>query len=144
MQIPKAFFRETNLVESRALVKISANCFSVVMCSITTVLFSTNSLIKWCRMSICFVLEWSRSSDNYYQLIQSINEVVDDFNDSVGISIEVDTICLTDKAEYIDVGSCYTQLLSMKQMLEDYGIFQDTLYVYCDNTSAINISKNPV
>ena len=29
-------------------------------------------------------------------------------------------------------------------MLEDYGIFQDTLYVYCDNTSAINISKNPV
>ena len=29
-------------------------------------------------------------------------------------------------------------------MLEDYGIFQDTLYVYCDNTSAINIFKNPV
>ena len=32
----------------------------------------------------------------------------------------------------------------MKQMLEDYGIFQDTLIVYCDKTSAINISKNPV
>ena len=32
----------------------------------------------------------------------------------------------------------------MKQMLEDYGIVQDTLIVYCDNTSAINISKNPV
>ena len=29
-------------------------------------------------------------------------------------------------------------------MLEDYGIFQDTLVVYCDNTSAINISKNLV
>ena len=29
-------------------------------------------------------------------------------------------------------------------MLEDYGIFQDTLYVYCDNTSIINISKNLV
>ena len=32
----------------------------------------------------------------------------------------------------------------MKQMLADYGIVQDTLVVYCDNTSAINISKNPV
>ena len=40
--------------------------------------------------------------------------------------------------------SCYTQLLWMKQMLEDYGIVQDTLVVYCNNTSAINISKNPV
>ena len=29
-------------------------------------------------------------------------------------------------------------------MLEDYGILQDTLVVYCDNISAINISKNPV
>ena len=29
-------------------------------------------------------------------------------------------------------------------MLADYGIVQDTLIVYCDNTSAINISKNPV
>ena len=29
-------------------------------------------------------------------------------------------------------------------MLVDYGIAQDTLVVYCDNTSVINISKNPV
>ena len=29
-------------------------------------------------------------------------------------------------------------------MLKDYGIVQNTLIVYCDNTSAINISKNPV
>ena len=32
----------------------------------------------------------------------------------------------------------------MKQMLVDYGMVQDTLTVFCDNTSAINISKNPV
>ena len=50
----------------------------------------------------------------------------------------------TAEAEYIAAGSCCTQLLWMKQMLEDYGIVQDTLIVYCDNTSAINISKNPV
>ena len=29
-------------------------------------------------------------------------------------------------------------------MLEDCGIVQDTLVVYCDNTSAINIFKNHV
>ena len=29
-------------------------------------------------------------------------------------------------------------------MLEDYDIVQYILVVYCDNTSAINISKNPV
>ena len=29
-------------------------------------------------------------------------------------------------------------------MPADYGIIQDTLVVYCDNTSAINISKNLV
>ena len=27
-------------------------------------------------------------------------------------------------------------------MLEDYGIVQEKLTVYCDNTSAVNISKN--
>ena len=29
-------------------------------------------------------------------------------------------------------------------MLTDYDIIQDTLVVYYDNTSAINISKNPI
>ncbi|KAL5537917.1 hypothetical protein UlMin_045747 [Ulmus minor] len=50
----------------------------------------------------------------------------------------------TAEAEYIAAGSASTQLLWMKQMLEDYGIKQGMLTLYCDNTSAINISKNPV
>ena len=50
----------------------------------------------------------------------------------------------TAEAKYIAAGSCYTQLLWMKQMLVDYGIIEDTLIVFCDNTSAINISKNLV
>ena len=29
-------------------------------------------------------------------------------------------------------------------MLKDYGIDQGTMVVFCDNTSAINISKNPI
>lgn len=32
----------------------------------------------------------------------------------------------------------------MKQMLQDYGLSQGVMTVFCDNTSAINISKNPV
>ncbi|XP_022868004.1 uncharacterized protein LOC111387663 [Olea europaea var. sylvestris] len=48
------------------------------------------------------------------------------------------------ETEYIAVDSCCTQLLWMKQMLSDYGINQGTITVFCDNTSAINISKNPI
>ena len=32
----------------------------------------------------------------------------------------------------------------MKKLLGDYGISQETMVVYCDNFSAIDISKNPV
>ena len=32
----------------------------------------------------------------------------------------------------------------MQKLLHDYGICQEHLTIYCDNTSAINISKNPV
>ena len=50
----------------------------------------------------------------------------------------------TVEAEYIVAESCCSQLLWMKKVLIDYGISQDTVVVYCDNSSAIDISKNPV
>ena len=50
----------------------------------------------------------------------------------------------TAEAEYIAAGSCCTQLLWLKQMLIDYGFDLGVLTIFCDNTSAINISKNPV
>ena len=50
----------------------------------------------------------------------------------------------TAEAKYIAAGSACTQLMWMKQMLADYGLEQDTLTLFCDNMSAINISKNPV
>jgi hypothetical protein len=50
----------------------------------------------------------------------------------------------TAEAEYIAAGSCCTQLMWMKQLLADYGFPQGMMVVYCDNTSAINISKNLV
>jgi len=50
----------------------------------------------------------------------------------------------TAEAEYIAAGSCSTQLIWMKSLLSDYRIPSTTLTILCDNTSAINISKNPV
>ena len=50
----------------------------------------------------------------------------------------------TAKVEYIAAGNCCSQLLWMKKLLHDYRIPQDTVCVFCDNTSAINLSKNHV
>jgi hypothetical protein len=50
----------------------------------------------------------------------------------------------TAKDEYVAAGSYCTQLLWMKKLLCGYGFTQDTMIINCDNTSAINISKNPV
>ena len=48
------------------------------------------------------------------------------------------------EAEYIAAGSYCTQLLWMQKLFHDYSICQEYLTIYYDNTSAINISKNPV
>ena len=40
--------------------------------------------------------------------------------------------------------ACCSQLLWLKQQLEDYGIKLPQMEIKCDNTSAINVSKNPV
>ncbi|KAK4836323.1 hypothetical protein QYF36_021415 [Acer negundo] len=48
------------------------------------------------------------------------------------------------KAKYITADSACTQLMWVKQMLADYGLEQGTLTLFCNNMSAINISKNPV
>ncbi|KAK2379434.1 putative mitochondrial protein [Trifolium repens] len=50
----------------------------------------------------------------------------------------------TAEAEYIAAGSSCSQLVWMKQMLKEYNVEQNALTLYCDNMSAINISKNPV
>lgn len=50
----------------------------------------------------------------------------------------------TAEAEYVPAGSCCGQLIWMNQMLKDYGLSSDTLTLFCDNSSAIDISKNTV
>ena len=50
----------------------------------------------------------------------------------------------TAEAEYISAASCCTQLLWMKHQLEDYQIIANSIPIYCDNTAAICLSKNPI
>ena len=50
----------------------------------------------------------------------------------------------TAEAEYIAAGSCYAQLLWIRNQLMDYGLTLEKIPIMCDNTSAISIVANPV
>ena len=50
----------------------------------------------------------------------------------------------TTEAEYIATCSCCAQALWMKQTLSDYNINLQKNHIKCDNTNAINLSKNPI
>ena len=48
----------------------------------------------------------------------------------------------TTEVEYIVADSCCAQVLWMKQTLKDFGQEFESIPIKCDNTSAINLSKN--
>ncbi|XP_070029944.1 secreted RxLR effector protein 161-like [Nicotiana sylvestris] len=50
----------------------------------------------------------------------------------------------TGEAEYVAATSCCAQLLWIKQQLEDCGVLTESVPLLCDNTSALNMVKNPV
>ena len=86
---------------------------------------------------------WARSVDDrkstsggYFYLGNNLVSWMSKKQNSVSLS--------TAEAEYIVAGSCCTQLLWMKKLFHDYGIPQDTMCVFCNNTSAINLSKNSI
>ena len=49
----------------------------------------------------------------------------------------------TVEAEYVAVASCCAQLLWIRQQLKDFGVDTGCIPIFFDNTSAINIAKNP-
>jgi hypothetical protein len=49
----------------------------------------------------------------------------------------------TAETEYVNVGSCCTQLLWMRQTLKDYGYSINHVPLLCDNESTIKIAYNP-
>ena len=50
----------------------------------------------------------------------------------------------TTEAEYIAAGCCATQILWLQQQLKDYEIYEKKTPIFCDNTSAIAITHNPI
>jgi hypothetical protein len=51
----------------------------------------------------------------------------------------------TTKVEYIVVATCCTQVLWMIQILADLEVkYTAPIPIHCDNTSALNLSKNPI
>jgi len=48
----------------------------------------------------------------------------------------------TTEAEYLAVGSCCTQVLWIMHQLLDYDLSLTSTPIFCDNTSAIYLSKN--
>ncbi|GJX09672.1 hypothetical protein Tco_0199531 [Tanacetum coccineum] len=48
------------------------------------------------------------------------------------------------KAKYVAVVGCCASILWMKSQLSDYDIHYKMVPIFCDNTSAIAISNNPV
>ncbi|XP_073137667.1 secreted RxLR effector protein 161-like [Henckelia pumila] len=50
----------------------------------------------------------------------------------------------TTESEYLAAGSCCAQLLWIQQQLRDYGVNSSESPIFCDNTSAIAITYNPV
>ncbi|KAL3524948.1 hypothetical protein ACH5RR_013320 [Cinchona calisaya] len=50
----------------------------------------------------------------------------------------------TAEAEYVAVGNFCVELLWMKHTLKDFGAIFVCVPIRCDNTSAINLTKNPI
>jgi len=50
----------------------------------------------------------------------------------------------TVEAEYIAAGHACAQSIWLKHQLMDYGVKLEKVPLYCDNTSAINLTKNPI
>ena len=54
------------------------------------------------------------------------------------------TALSTIKAEYISAAGCSSQMIWMKSQLEDFNLYESKIPIFCDNTSAICLSKNPI
>nr|ABA98050.2 retrotransposon protein, putative, unclassified [Oryza sativa Japonica Group] len=50
----------------------------------------------------------------------------------------------TAKSEYVAAASCCSQIPWLLSILKDYGLTFEKVHLFCDNTIAINIAKNPV
>ena len=124
-----------------------------------THIIALKRIIKYFKTTVDFGVWYSKDTNDVLAGYSNADQVgnADDRKSSSGgwfyignnlvslMSKKKNSISLsTTEAEYIAADSCCTQLLWMQKLLLDYSICQKHLTIYCDNTSTINISKNPV
>ncbi|GJR13712.1 retrovirus-related pol polyprotein from transposon TNT 1-94 [Tanacetum coccineum] len=66
------------------------------------------------------------------------------YSDSDYAGCNMDRKSTSAKAEYVATTGCCANILWMKSQLTDYDIIYEKVPIFCDNTSAIAISNNPV
>ncbi|GKA23913.1 hypothetical protein Tco_0709946 [Tanacetum coccineum] len=66
------------------------------------------------------------------------------YSDSDYAGCNMDRKSTSAEAEYVVAAGCCANILWMKSQLTDYGIIYEKVPIFCDNTSAIAISNNPV
>jgi len=79
-------------------------------------------------------VEWKRTSGGCHYIGPCLISWARKKHNSIPLS--------TTKDEYVFATSCCSQLLWVKYQLEDYYSFENNIQKYCDNISAINLSKN--
>ncbi|GJZ17312.1 hypothetical protein Tco_0553435 [Tanacetum coccineum] len=66
------------------------------------------------------------------------------YSDSNYAGCNMDRKSTLSEAEYVAAAGCCANILWMKSQLTDYDIIYEKVPIFCDNTSAIAISNNPV
>ncbi|GJY08035.1 hypothetical protein Tco_0375089 [Tanacetum coccineum] len=66
------------------------------------------------------------------------------YSDSDYAGCNMDRKSTSAEAEYVAAAGCFVNILWMKSQLTDYDIIYEKVPIFCDNTSAIAISNNPV
>ncbi|GJV92767.1 hypothetical protein Tco_1540580 [Tanacetum coccineum] len=66
------------------------------------------------------------------------------YSDSDYAGCNMDRKSTSAEAEYVAAAGCCANILWMKSQLTDYDIIYEKVPIFCDNTSAIAISNNPV
>ncbi|GJW48765.1 hypothetical protein Tco_0080411 [Tanacetum coccineum] len=81
---------------------------------------------------------------------KSVNETqyrgfdLEGYSDSDYAGCNMDKKSTSAEAEYVVVAGCYANILWMKSQLTEYDILYEKVPIFCDNTSTIAISNNPV
>lgn len=57
---------------------------------------------------------------------------------------EASVVLSITEAEYVIAGSCCAEIIWMKEQLNDYSVKLRVVLIRCDNTSSINLTKNPI